>query len=280
MSAIYPKCLGTLQFKDTCVNFCNIKGDSASVAIPLLEYSFSTQNQRVSGYEISGEEQPRIYSIDNLLSADAIQELIWAAYRQVFGEHRILSSTRQKYLESQLKFGQISVRDFIRGLVLSDTFRRLNYDTNSNYRFVATCVQRLLGRDVYGEDEKLAWSIVVATQGIQGFVDAVLGSDEYLDSFGDDTVPYQKRRILPSQIAGETPFNLKMPRYDTYHRIQLGFPQSVWQNAVRSFVPQEDRARSGDPSGFMGMAKDLSVIPQLPRVDTTNLDYENLVPRR
>ena len=250
------------------------------MAIPLLEYGFTTQNQRVSGYEIAGEEQPKIYSTENVLSADAIAEVIWAAYRQVFGEHRILSSMRQKFLESQLKFGQISVREFIRGLVLSDTFRRLNYDTNSNYRFVATCVQRLLGRDVYSEAEKLAWSIVVATKGIQGFVDAVLGSEEYLDSFGDDTVPYQKRRILPSQDLGETPFNLKTPRYDTYHRIQLGFPQVVWQNAVRSFVPQEEQVAAGDPSGFLSMAQEVMPLAQSPNVNTTDLDYEALVPRR
>jgi len=250
------------------------------VAIPLLEYSFSSQNQRVSGYQIPGEEQPRIYSTENLPSADALEEVIWAAYRQVFSEHRILSSTRQKFLESQLKGGQISVRDFIRGLVLSDTFRRLNYDTNSNYRFVATCVQRLLGRDVYSEAEKIAWSIVVATKGIQGFVDAVLGSDEYLDSFGDDTVPYQKRRVLPSQDKGETPFNLKTPRYDTYHRIKLGFPQVVWQNAVRTFVPQEEQVRAGDPSEFLSMAKGVMPSAQSPNVNTNNLDYESLVPRR
>ena len=250
------------------------------MAIPLLEYSFSSQNQRVSGYQIPGEEQPRIYSTENLPSADALEEVIWAAYRQVFSEHRILSSTRQKFLESQLKGGQISVRDFIRGLVLSDTFRRLNYDTNSNYRFVATCVQRLLGRDVYSEAEKIAWSIVVATKGIQGFVDAVLGSDEYLDSFGDDTVPYQKRRVLPSQDKGETPFNLKTPRYDTYHRIKLGFPQVVWQNAVRTFVPQEEQVRAGDPSEFLSMAKGVMPSAQSPNVNTNNLDYESLVPRR
>ena len=36
--------------------------------IPLLEYSPTTQNHRVAGYEISGEEQPKIYNSENLLS--------------------------------------------------------------------------------------------------------------------------------------------------------------------------------------------------------------------
>ncbi len=65
------------------------------------------------------------------------------------------------------------------------------------------CVQRLLGRDVYQEQEKLAWSIVLATSGLQGFIDALLDSEEYMNNFGYDTVPYQRRRILPQRGSGE-----------------------------------------------------------------------------
>ena len=89
------------------------------MAIPLLEYSPSSQNQRVLNYEIPGDEQSRIYSTENLLSDGRTQDLIWAAYRQIFNEQQLLSSNRDKALESQLTAGQITVRDFIRGLVLS-----------------------------------------------------------------------------------------------------------------------------------------------------------------
>lgn len=251
------------------------------MAIPLLNYAPKSQNERVEGYEIPGEEQPKIYSTENLLSASEIDDLIWAAYRQIFSEHQLLASTRQKFLESQLKFGQITVRDFIRGLLLSDPYRRLNYDSNSNYRFVEKCVQRVLGRDVYSEREKIAWSIVVAQKGMQGFVDALLDSEEYLESFGFDTVPYQRRRILPQQAKGETPFNLKNPRYNEYYRSLLGFPQMVWQNQIRKFTPQEQQAKEGNPSRFMGMARDIS--PQGnpgARVSTANINYEAMVPYR
>ena len=145
------------------------------MSIPLLEYSPTSQNQRVIGYEIPGEEQPKIYNSENLLSGAEMDELIEAAYRQVFNEQQMLLSNRQRELESQLRGGQITVRDFIRGLVLSEPFRRRNYEVNNNYRFVQMCVQRLLGRDVYLEREKLAWSIVLATSGLQGFVESLLG---------------------------------------------------------------------------------------------------------
>ncbi|MEM9217956.1 MAG: phycobilisome rod-core linker polypeptide [Cyanobacteria bacterium P01_F01_bin.150] len=182
------------------------------MSIPLLAYDLSSQNQRVAGYDIPGEEHPRIYSTANLLSGQDMDELIQSAYRQLFNEQQMIVSYRQPFLESQLRNGQITVREFIRGLVLSDNFRRLIYDCNNNYRVVQICIQRLLGRDVYGDREKLSWSIVLATKGLQGFVDELLASDEYFGQFGDDVVPYQRRRILPQRSIGDFPF-ARVTRY-------------------------------------------------------------------
>lgn len=150
------------------------------MVLPLLSYGPTSQNQRVVGYEVGGDEQPRVFTTDNLLSTSDMDGLIWAAYRQIFSEHQLLKANRQTILESQLRYGQITVRDFIRGLLLSETFRRYNYEFNDNYRFVELVVQRVLGRDVYGEREKIAWSIVLGTQGLKGLVDALLNSSEYM----------------------------------------------------------------------------------------------------
>jgi phycobilisome rod-core linker protein len=208
-----------------------------------------------------------------------MDNLIEAAYRQIF--FYAFAWDREPALESQLRNGQSTVRDFIRGLLLSKTFRNSFYEKNSNYRFVEQCVQRVLGRDVYSEREKIAWSIVVATKGISGFVDQLLNSDEYLNNFGYNTVPYQRRRVLHSRNEGERPFNIKSPRYDAYHRSQLGFPQIIWQNEVRTFKPQERTARAGDPSLYADMAR--SIAPKtnpVPRVSAQNIDYLSRVPRR
>lgn len=190
------------------------------MTLPLLSYPLSSQNQRVNGFEIPGDEQARIYTLDNLPQGAAMDEVIWAAYRQVFNEQQIIKSHRQIALESQLRAGQITLRNFIRGLVLSDSFRRLNYETNNNYRFVELCFQRLLGRNVYDNREKLAWSIILATKGLRGFIDALVNNEEYLNNFGDNIVPYQRRRILPQHQQGELPF-ARMARYDNYHLNQL-----------------------------------------------------------
>ncbi|NET08807.1 MAG: phycobilisome rod-core linker polypeptide CpcG [Symploca sp. SIO2B6] len=190
------------------------------MSIPLLEYAPSTQNQRVSGFEISGDDQPRIFSSATLPDASGMDELITAAYRQIFHEQQMLSFNRQLFLESQLRSGQITVREFVRGLVLSDVFRNQNYNVNNNYRFVQLCIHRVMGREIYSDREKMAWSIVLATEGLQGFVDTLLNSYEYLEAFGDDTVPYQRRRVLPQRDQGELPFE-RVPRYDANYLATL-----------------------------------------------------------
>jgi phycobilisome rod-core linker protein len=249
------------------------------VSIPLLSYPPKSQNQRVAGYETWGDEKPKIYTTENLLSSGDIGDLIEAAYRQIF--FHAFAWDRESALESQLRFGQITVRDFIRGLLLSKTFKNSFYDKNSNYRFAEQCIQRVLGRDVYSEREKIAWSIVVVTKGIQGFVDQLLSSDEYLDNFGYNTVPYQRRRVLNNRGQGEIPFNIKSPRYDAYYRKQLGFPQVIWQTTVRSYVPQDRKAKTGDPANFLNMAQGISTVPAIgQRVSPYNIDIAASVPYR
>ena len=249
------------------------------MAIPLLDYAPASQNSRVAGFGVGNDNSPKIYNIANIFSSSDMGELIEAAYRQMF--FHAFASDREVTLESQLRSGNISIRQFVRGLVLSNTYRTSFYDKNSNYRFVEQTVQRVLGRDVYSEREKIAWSAVVMTKGIEGFIDALLDSDEYLEAFGDDTLPYQRRRVLPSQRIGEMPFNLKSPRYDAYYRAQLGFPQLVWQNTVRSYVSTDRTPKTGDPALFLNMARGINIpLINTPKVSAQNIDYERLVPRR
>ncbi|MBD2655169.1 MULTISPECIES: phycobilisome rod-core linker polypeptide [Synechocystis] len=249
------------------------------MALPLLNYAPKSQNVRVEGYEIGSEEKPVVFTTENILSSSDMDNLIEATYRQIF--FHAFKWDREKVLESQLRNGQITVRDFVRGLLLSNTFRSSFYEKNSNYRFVEHCVQKILGRDVYSEREKIAWSIVVATKGYQGLIDDLLNSDEYLNNFGYDTVPYQRRRNLPGREAGELPFNIKSPRYDAYHRRQLGFPQIVWQNEVRRFIPQEKKLTAGNPMNFLGMARSINPAANtIPKVSAQNINIEASVPRR
>ncbi len=246
--------------------------------IPLLEYAPSSQNTRVSGYEVPGDEQARIFTTDNLLSSSELDNLIAAAYRQIF--FHAFAVDREPFLESQLRNGQISVREFIRGLCLSNTFTNSFYNLNNNYRFVTHCIQKILGRDVYSEAEKIAWSIVIGTKGRAGLINALIDSDEYIENFGDNIVPFQRRRVLPSG-ASELPFNIQSPRYDEYYRGKLGFPKMSWNVTKRSATPVPRPPKAGDPSLYAEMARSLGALGNQPQtLSASQLDYESLVPRR
>lgn len=185
-----------------------------------LEYTPTSQNQRVNNFHVPGDENPSLFTTSNLPDSGEAREIVRAAYRQIFNEQQMLASNRLTGLESQLGSGQITVRDFIRGLLLSPTFRERNYEPNSNYRFARMCLQRVLGREAYNDREVLALSIALATKGLSGFVDELLNSDEYLSNFGENTVPYQRNRILPQRTLGDVTF-AHMPRYGEDYRDKL-----------------------------------------------------------
>ena len=220
------------------------------MSIPLLEYQPSSQNQRVAGYEVPNEDTPYIYRLEDCTDNSDLEEMIWAAYRQVYSEHVILRSSRQSNLESQLKNRAITVKDFVRGLAKSEVYRRLVIEANSNYRVVELTLKRLLGRAPYNKDEEIAWSIKIATLGFGGFVDLLVDSEEYATNFGDNTVPYQRRRYK------DRPFNLVTPRYGGY-----------WRDKEES-----DRYKWGDVKNFLDMARSLKITPnQVAAVKTSGI---------
>ena len=267
-----------LLLRLNCFKFRKLT-EAIILSIPLLGYAPTSQNERVSGYEIPGDDQPRIFSAENLLSPADTDILIEACYRQIF--FHAFKSDREPFLESQLRSGQITVRDFIRGLLLSETYRNSFYNLNSNYRFVEQTVQRVLGRDTYNEREKIAWSIVIGEKGYNTFIDQLLDSEEYIENFGYDIVPYQRRRILPGRDQGELPFNIKSPRYNEYHRSILGFPQIIWQTTVKKYTPQEKQPKAGSPALFLNMAR--SISPQgnpTPRVSAMNISLSSVPYRK
>jgi phycobilisome rod-core linker protein len=178
------------------------------MALPLLATKPITQNARVNNFAIGGDEAPR--------TQVNVEEQIESAYRQIF--FHAFKVDREPMLEMQLRNGDISTRDFIRGLLLSRKFREGFYRCNSNYRVVEQIVGRVLGREVHGDQERIAWSIVIANQGLEGLVDVLLNSSEYMDNFGLDTVPYQRSRVLAGHARSQLPFNQKAPRYNAYWR--------------------------------------------------------------
>jgi phycobilisome rod-core linker protein len=191
------------------------------MALPLLASRPLSINARVRDFAVPGEETPRHFvpSLDGRKEpADrlSLDGQIEQAYRQIF--FHAFKVDREPVLESQLRSGQITMRDFIRGLLLSRRFREGFQECNSNYRLVEQLVGRVLGRPVYGEQERISYSILIAQHGLAALVNALLDSSEYLDAFGYDTVPYQRSRVLPGRAVGDRLFNQQAPRYDAHWR--------------------------------------------------------------
>ena len=203
------------------------------MTLGLLPYPATSMNAHVAGFA-QEDLAPRGHCMDNASSAD---ELINAAYRQLF--FHTMAADREPFLESQFKSGQMNVQQLMRGLCLSERFQRWVYQCNSNYEVASQLVQRLLGREVNGEKEKIAWSIVLVQKGLTGLVDALLNSSEYMNTFGVDTVPYQRRRLLSGRSMGNVPFNIRLPRYGAYWRDVAvtkwaagGRVSAAWANGV------------------------------------------------
>ncbi|PMB51594.1 phycobilisome rod-core linker polypeptide CpcG2 [Fischerella thermalis CCMEE 5201] len=250
------------------------------MALPLLEYKPSSQNHRVKSFGKAdlNEDTPYIYRLEDVSSFSDMQDIIWAAYRQVFSEHEILKFNRQKHIESQLKNGSLTVRDFIRGLAKSEAFYRLVVSVNNNYRLVDICLKRFLGRSAYNKEEEIAWSIVIATKGFGGFVDALLDSDEYTEAFGDNTVPYQRKRLV------DRPYNLVTPRYGEDFQESAGTVTTDWRFTLEKFYSrkfQERRLAEGDPRKYADMAASINAKGNYAQnIRAAELDYMSLVPNR
>lgn len=167
------------------------------MSLARLPYCDSAQNARVSG--------------DVVREQGTSDALINKAYRQVF--FHAMEADRDPYLESQLRNGTITVRDFIRGLLLSERFLQGYHQCSSNDRMVDQVVGRILGRATYGEQERRSWAVTIAELGFVGFVDLILDSPESMNHFGYDCVPQQHSRVHPGRGVGEIPICQRFPRY-------------------------------------------------------------------
>jgi len=248
------------------------------VALPLLKYAPTTQNSRVSPLRVGSDEDQKAASMDKAMDREDQNFVIEAAYRQIF--FHAFKVDRDRTLESQLRDGQLTVRDFIRSLCLSDTFTRSFYNLNSNYKVARHLVEKLLGRQTYGKSEEIAWSAVLMTRGVKGMVDDILDSEEYLEVFGYDTVPYHRNRVVGSREVGETPFNITSPRYGSYYRGILGFPQIVFTGRPSTLPERARQRRGGFPEDYLPWVRSLPALRRSPILGNSSMDYLSKVPYR
>lgn len=120
---------------------------------------------------------------------DDVQAVIRAVYRQVLGNAHVMDSQRLISAESQLRNGDITVREFVRAVAQSDLYRSLFFETSSPYRFVELNFKHLLGRAPQDQAEISEHVQIYNSQGYEAEINSYIDSDEYGMSFGENVVP-------------------------------------------------------------------------------------------
>ena len=161
-------------------------------------------------------------------SENSTQAVIRACYRQVFGRDVYLGQ-ELKSAENRLENGDIPVREFVRMLAKSDTFRNLYWTSLYVVKAVEYIHRRLLGRPTYGRQEINKYFDICSKKGFYALVDAIIDSKEYSDAFGEDTVPYERyltpgglqlRKTRPGAI--EEGIGANVVKQETPRFVELG----------------------------------------------------------
>lgn len=123
-------------------------------------------------------------------SEEEVEVVIRSVYRQVLGNAYVMESERLAVPESQLKRGQISVREFVRQVAKSELYRSRFFDSCPRYRAIELNFKHLLGRAPDSYEEMKAHSAILDDGDFGAEIDSYIDSDEYQTTYGENIVPY------------------------------------------------------------------------------------------
>lgn len=145
----------------------------------------------------AGSLGPKIFRLDLAEEKDptlvSIDSIIKTSYLRVFG--RVIYEQESiifKKIEKRLRDNQITVRDFIRELAKSSVFRSLYWYPFYVCKAIEYIHNRLLGRPTYGRQEINKYFDIVYQKGYYEFIDSIIDSLEYSETFNNNIVPYER----------------------------------------------------------------------------------------
>ena len=166
-------------------------------------------------------------------------DIIRAAYRQVFGNRYLMELDVQPSIEALFINGDLTVQGLVTALAQSDTYRRLYLEDNSPYRFVELNFKHLLGRAPRDQAEISEHVRRLADEGFESEISSYTYSDEYLNVFGIDTVPYAR---TVTTVVGESTV--------AYQRIQAMDPGYAGFDGDQKSVLQISVASRTNPTAY------------------------------
>ncbi len=131
----------------------------------------------------------------------ALDDVIAASYRQIFGNAHVMDFERCNELEAQLRNGDLTVRDFVRGLAKSSFYKQRFFTSVGPQRGIELNFKHLLGRAPHSQAEISAKIAIQAAHGQEALIDSLVDSAEYLEVFGTDVVPYARAWSSPADLA-------------------------------------------------------------------------------
>jgi phycobilisome core-membrane linker protein len=217
--------------------------------------------------------QPQGGSVD--LHQHSPAAFLDGAYRQLFGRD-ILVEQRVPAAELKLKSGEITVREFVRQVAKSRLFRHLYWDALYVTKAIEYIHRRLLGRPTYGRREMGQYYDLCARKGFYALIDALLDSPEYLEAFGENTVPHE-RYVTPrgyamrsrAQVAASNSSALGQPRVadgawmqEAMHRANHLTRHEMHAVLIDGELAALAPASETEPLGLLGAeSKDLVLAP-------------------
>ncbi len=174
------------------------------------------------------------------------QIIIDAVYRQVFGR-KPYAGQQLSAAESKFNNGEISVREFVRAVAKSESFRQTYWTSLYVMKAVEYIHRRLLGRPTYGRNETNQYFDICAKKGFYALVDTIMDSREFAESFGEDTVPYERYltpagqsmrslRVGSIQDTGARPEEKTTPRFIELGTVKTDRPQPEVKQRMRQGV--------------------------------------------
>ena len=174
------------------------------------------------------------YSPDDSAS---LNEVIAAAYRQVFGNAHVMDFERSVELEAELRDGRLTVREFIKGLAKSSFYKSRFFSSVAPQRGIELNYKHLLGRAPETQAEISTKIALLSEHGHDAVIDSIVDSAEYLEVFGSDIVPYARSWSSPADLS------------------TAAFPMLA---ALQKSFAGSDSARGGSPALTRSLASGLA----------------------
>ncbi len=208
----------TKQNKDLVVpSFETAKVRMDATKMPLMEQAIAemeaqqsfTAVGRSSSYEaalileteeMARRKAARIYRLNSGMAQAEITLVLNAIYVQIMdvSGDQIPGELRDGDLESKLRNGEMSVREFVRSLASSEAYIQRFYAPYPSAKVIEFLFRHLLGRAAETQAEIRQYSQLLADSGLKATVGAMVESAEYARYFGSDVVPYKRHPELPA----------------------------------------------------------------------------------